>query len=486
MEPTRGEVVLVIALVTYALIWTCYGTIAKSPQGLHPDMTELIAWSRDPAFGYLKHPPFAAWLTALWFSVFPFSAWFYYLLAMVMPALTLWLVWRMSADYLAIEKRIAGVALLTFVPFFNFHALKYNVNTVLMPLWALTTWWFLRSYRQRSLGYAALAGIAAALCMLTKYWSVFLLVGLALAALIDKRRVNYFRSRAPWVTVLVGLVLLAPHLYWLTQHAYSPFFYATHVHGDQPYGASVLSALSYLGGSLAYVIVPVCVVLAIVRLSGKAIADMAWPPEPERRLAAAAFWGPLLLPLVAVLGEVEITSLWSMSAWSLLPVLLLSPAAVKIRPLDNERILLAAMGFPLLMLLVSPAIAIVEQRRNPPPATAHAQLLAAQIEQAWHGITAQPLRYVSGDPAIAGPVAAYASDQPVPLHLAADISAAQIVRSGEALVCFAEDEACRKVAAAAASKAVGSRTIVSDITRNFLGFRGKPQRYAIVLIPPVR
>ena len=44
------------------------------------------------------------------------------------------------------------------VPFFNFHALKFNVNTVLMPLWAATTFWFLRSYQTRSALYAALAG----------------------------------------------------------------------------------------------------------------------------------------------------------------------------------------------------------------------------------------------------------------------------------------------------------------------------------------
>ena len=94
-------------------------------------MTELIAWSRDLAWGY-KHPPLAAALIVrLWFSVFPLAEWSYYLLAMLMPTLALWIVWRLSADYLDIEKRVAGLALLMLVPFFNFHALKFNVNTVL-------------------------------------------------------------------------------------------------------------------------------------------------------------------------------------------------------------------------------------------------------------------------------------------------------------------------------------------------------------------
>ena len=147
----------------------------------------------------------------LWFSVFPVAEWSYYLLAMLMPAIALWIVWRLSADYLDIEKRVFGIALLTLVPFFNFHALKFNVNTVLMPLWAATTLWFLRSYMTRSTLYAALAGAGAAAGMMGKYWSIFLIAGLVVAALIDKRRNAYFRSAAPWITVLVGVVVLAPH-----------------------------------------------------------------------------------------------------------------------------------------------------------------------------------------------------------------------------------------------------------------------------------
>ena len=200
IDPTPRERNIVLALAVYAVVWTIYGAIAKSSQGLHPDMTELVAWSRDLAWGY-KHPPLAAAIVRLWFSVFPLAEWSYYLLAMLMPAIALWIVWRLSADYLDIEKRVFGIALLTLVPFFNFHALKFNVNTVLMPLWAATTLWFLRSYTTRSTLIAALAGAAAAACMLGKYWSIFLIAGLVVAALIDKRRCAYFRSVAPWITV---------------------------------------------------------------------------------------------------------------------------------------------------------------------------------------------------------------------------------------------------------------------------------------------
>ena len=146
-------------LLAYTAVWTLYGVLAKASQDLHFDMVEVVAWSRELALGYPKHPPLAAWLARAWFSVFPFADWAYYLLAIGTAALGLWIAWSLSARYLDAEKRVLGLALLTLTPFFNFHALKYNVNTVLIPLWAATTLWFLRSFETRSLGYAALAGL---------------------------------------------------------------------------------------------------------------------------------------------------------------------------------------------------------------------------------------------------------------------------------------------------------------------------------------
>jgi hypothetical protein len=281
IDPERRESTLVLVLFIYWLVWTAYATISKGGQGLHPDMTELIAWSRDPALGYFKHPPLAAWLVTAWFAAFPVSEPAYYLLAMLMPVLALWIAWRLMGDYLDADKRVFGLALLTLVPFFNFHALKYNVNTVLLPLWAATTFWFLRSYRLRHAGYAALAGLGAAACMYGKYWSVVLLAGLFVAAVIDRRRGAYFRSPAPWITAGVGLIALAPHLYWLTANHFAPFSYAVGVHGEKPFTGVLLSTLSYLAGSLAYVALPVVLVLIAARPRPATLADMAWPADDD-------------------------------------------------------------------------------------------------------------------------------------------------------------------------------------------------------------
>jgi 4-amino-4-deoxy-L-arabinose transferase-like glycosyltransferase len=93
-DPLRRERNAVIVLIAYAAIWTLYGTLAKASLDVHPDMAELVSWSRELALGYPKHPPLAPWLVAMWFGIFPVADWSFYLLAMTSATVALWIAWR--------------------------------------------------------------------------------------------------------------------------------------------------------------------------------------------------------------------------------------------------------------------------------------------------------------------------------------------------------------------------------------------------------
>ena len=255
-NPARRERTMLAVLTGYLAIWSLYATIAKSSQDIHTDMGEVVAWSREVGLGTPKHPPLAAWLVRAWFTVFPRQDWAYYLFAILLATVALWIAWRLAGRYLPPDKRVVGIALLTFVPFYNFHAIKFNINTVLTSLWALATWWFLVSFETRRVGWAILAGVGAAAAMLGKYWSVTLLAGLGLAALTDPRRNAYFSSPAPYVTLAVGTILLTPNIYWLTTHLYMPFRYAMEAHSAEDLPA-LLSAFLFIPNSLAYLAAPI-------------------------------------------------------------------------------------------------------------------------------------------------------------------------------------------------------------------------------------
>ena len=146
-------------------------------------MAELATSPGSGAFPRsTKGPPFSVWVAAAWFAVFPRADWAFYLLAMASVALALGAAWRLYGRLLDPDKQVLALALVGFVPLLTFHALKFNNNVLMIPLWALTMLWFVRSYDERRPLDAALAGFAAAVAMLTKYWSVFLIIGLAAAA----------------------------------------------------------------------------------------------------------------------------------------------------------------------------------------------------------------------------------------------------------------------------------------------------------------
>jgi hypothetical protein len=488
-DPARRERNVVVVLAAYCGLWTLYGAVAKGSQDVHFDMGEMIAWSREIAWGTPKHPPLGAWLVRAWFSVFPLADWAYYLFAMALATLGLWIAWRISARYLDGEKRVLGLALLTLVPFFNFHALKFNANTIMIPLWAATTALFLRSYETRRAGVAALAGLAAAAAMLGKYWSVILLLGLGLAALADPRRAAYLRSPAPWVTIAVGAAALVPHAAWLYAHDFTPFAYAMESHPGTM-SESIRSGLAYVAGAAGYMALPVGLVMMAARPSGAAIRDIVWPQAPERRLAALAFWLPLGLPLAfAIATHALVISLWSIGSMTLLAVVLLSSPHLAVPALAARRIIALALALPLIALAASPLVAIVIHRQGVPNFASHYRLLAQEVEKAWRATTDRPLRLVGSYNNLLYGTIFYFHDRPSTFEIIGPqvtpwTDAARIARDGIALYCPAEDNDCVKAMNALAERGrVGTRADV-EIARRFAGASDKPVRYVIVTLLP--
>jgi Dolichyl-phosphate-mannose-protein mannosyltransferase len=92
-----------------------------------------------------KASTFIAWELTAWFAVFPISDWSYYLLATVNLGGGLFAAFLLAGEWLEVEKRAAVLFLLAVIPFYNFLGLKFDQNSMLIPLWALTQ----KIYRRR-------------------------------------------------------------------------------------------------------------------------------------------------------------------------------------------------------------------------------------------------------------------------------------------------------------------------------------------------
>lgn len=127
----HAPLILILAFVPIAAAIT---NVAYATYDLHADLTEYFAWSRDLAWGYDKHPPLGAWITAAWFSVFPATDWAFSLLAAINCAAGLYAVDLVARRYLSPERRLLCLALLLLTPAYSFHGMRYNASNLL--LWA--------------------------------------------------------------------------------------------------------------------------------------------------------------------------------------------------------------------------------------------------------------------------------------------------------------------------------------------------------------
>lgn len=482
------EYVFGLLLVLYWLVWSFYGVVQGSMRDLHFDQVEQYFWSQRLDWGFAKHPPFAAACAYLWFLIFPRADWSFYFLSVGMAAIALWIAWYTYKRYLTPERRILGVCFLIFTPFYNFLILRYNVNIVLLPLWAATTFFFLRSLDSRSMVDAALAGILAAACMYGKYWSAVLLIGLSVAALSHGDRSRYFRSAAPWITTAAGLIALAPHLHWLFQHQFLPFEYVLETRAVAKYGSKLQTALLYIGGSLAYIAVPVGLTLLLGMPDRATLRDMFWPSDPTRRTAAVALYATLLAPLVImVVFSLHVQALWTMSAWTLLPVVLLGSPKLQLTQSAPGKILFAAVLYSFAALSISPLAAAYVGNKEASGATLNASRLVSEIDAFWRNATSKPLQQVSV-PHENLQVAYYApaSWKGVDIGAFASRRKKRFLdhNKATAIACRNNDEDCLKQAEAliAENRLAARREI--ELRREWLFFKGMPERFVLFAIVP--
>jgi 4-amino-4-deoxy-L-arabinose transferase-like glycosyltransferase len=485
-----GGQALWIFLALFVAIWTSFQIVSYASIGLHPDLLEVFAWSRNLAPGY-KHPPLAGLIAAAWFAVFPVADWSFHLLAMVNAAAALFAVDLIARRYLDGDKRLLVLLLLLLTPLYQFHGQRFSTNQVLLLTWPLATYCFLRSFDQRSLLWSAAAGVAAALAMLGKYYSIVLIAAFAVAALTHPRRFDYLRSPAPWVSVLVGLAVLAPHLQWLLTNSGAPFSYVQQVHGGASIAVLFRDAVMSLARSIGYVVILLAAYALVVRPDRRTLVSALWPADPDRRMLAVLFATPLLLSAVLLpTFGVRFTALWTMPAWFLLPIILLAPPEATVSRLDAVRLAFVVLCVSLVVLAASPAIAWLRFTQEAArPGRAHFAAASDELTRAWRQAFGQPLPIVASSTDFEQAATFYSGDHPQPwsltdMRLTPWISDERRQRGGWAAVCPAAWKDCIAIAEHHAATSTGVIRREFEHAAGFLGRRGPPLRFVFVLVPP--
>src|ERR1700736_4971270 len=86
-------------------------------------------------------------------------------------------------DRAALSQWRQATACVVVTPPDTVHGQRFNNNQVLLWAWPLATYCFLRAFETRAIVWAAATGAATALAMLGKYYSIYLVAALVVAAL---------------------------------------------------------------------------------------------------------------------------------------------------------------------------------------------------------------------------------------------------------------------------------------------------------------
>jgi 4-amino-4-deoxy-L-arabinose transferase-like glycosyltransferase len=480
-----------LMLAGFVTVWQAFLVIAYADGDLHPDVLETWTLGRSIAWGYSKHPPLMGWTARAWTTIFPLANWSFQLMALANAAIALWIVDLISRHFVSGDKRLVVLLLLMLLPTYQFHAQRFNANTILLATWPLATYCFLRSFETRQVRWAVAAGVTAALAMLGKYYSAFLIGSFALAAMCHPMRRAYFASPAPWVSIATGALALAPHLYWLILTGAQPIAYAFERHGGKDVVPSMLEATQFILGIAMVLALPAAIWVLIAGNRLKQVAGDFCAMSSGLLLLFFVSVGTILLPAGASIAlGTDMPPIWGLQGLFLFAILVVCGASYPI-----ERI--SSLNLAALVILITTMAAFVVAPvhafyRNVYPlheGRNFYRLSAEELTRQWHRWSESSLPAVGGDEDLAFALAFYSPDHPQYEERLVNPGAKSLpdsdtLRRGWAALCFGEDAAC--IAAAERSASQADRLVKSEfeLQSSLLGQVGARQRFAAIMALP--
>ena len=217
--------ILTVFLLSHFAIWVLVPSITN--HNLPLDTIEALAWGSNLDWGFNKHPPLSAFAVEVFYQIFGSQDWAYYFLSQICVVTSFFVVWKFS-EYFFQNKiySLIAILLLEGIYFYNYTTPEFNVYVSELPFWALTVYYCWKGFEKNDYASWLLFGFFSGLGVLSHYLFIYLLCAMDVffIYLIINKKIN-FKCLISYVPFL--LVLL-PHLIWLTENNYITITYALH------------------------------------------------------------------------------------------------------------------------------------------------------------------------------------------------------------------------------------------------------------------
>ncbi|MDC1033208.1 glycosyltransferase family 39 protein [Candidatus Pelagibacter sp.] len=247
-----------IFILTHLIIWTLVPTLTN--QNLPLDTIEALAWGSNLAWGFNKHPPMSAFFPEVFYQLFGAKDSAYYLLSQIFVVTTFIIVFKFAQELFKNKSlSLVSVFLIEGIYFYNFTTPEFNVNVCQLPFWALCVYYSWKLFDKQQIAFKDCfwLGVFAAIGFLSKYLFIYLLISIDLlffyVIFIKKYKKFDFKYL---ISLEVFIVLLVPHLIWLTNNDYITITYGLARTGleNSSFLDHIINPLIFLGKQIGILI----------------------------------------------------------------------------------------------------------------------------------------------------------------------------------------------------------------------------------------
>jgi len=214
IETSLGVVVGILAAITVIRLVG----LAASDVDLFTDEAQYWDWSRELSRGYFSKAPLIAWIIHFAESVCGSSEAcirgpvpIFHFATCVMIYLTARKLYGTAVGFWASMLMVFGIALI-------FSPRIISTNVPLLFFWTLALWDYVNLLERPTWQWAIALGLSIGLGMLAKYAMGYFVLGMLVAAVVDRMALALLRSRHVWLALGIAAITVAPNLIWILQN----------------------------------------------------------------------------------------------------------------------------------------------------------------------------------------------------------------------------------------------------------------------------
>ena len=399
-----------IFITAHLFLWTAVPTIVN--QNLPLDTIEALAWGSNLDWGFNKHPPLSAFFLEIFYRVFGPQDWAYYLLSQIFVIISFYFVFKLSNELLNnLKLSFISVLLLEAIYFYNFTSPEFNVNVSQLPFWALTVFftWKIFKKKEPNIFDLIFLGIFAAAGFLSKYLFLYLLISIDLlfVYLIFVARDRKFQFTY-FISLEVFLLLLIPHLIWLTNNDYVTITYGLARTGQE--GSQIIN---HIINPIIFILKQIGILMPFFLLCYVLIKK--FKPKinlNDKKLLFLFFINlvPIMLMVATslILGS-KIRTMWMTPFYLFMGLLIiyLFKNEIKLKKLNNFII-----GFVFLFLISPILYGYISLSKDNKRTDYPGKQIAAKVQLEWDQNFDDPIEFVIGDEWKAGNLSYHLKSRP--------------------------------------------------------------------------